>query len=81
MEVNFLKQFLIDYNLKAVDVYSKTGQNKNTFTKWLKYENDAQLPQHFILSVLKEFPYVDLAKYFPTHAEIIKLSNERTVSL
>lgn len=72
MEPNFLKRFLLDNNLKAVDVYTKTGNNKNTFTKWFTLKDDAMLPQTFILTLIKEFPDIDLTQYFPCHAEIIR---------
>lgn len=71
------KQFLDENKLTAKLLVEKTGYNKNTFTKWNKLKSDSKLPQDFILALMKEFPDIDLMKYFPTHAEIIILYRER----
>lgn len=68
--------FLKENNLKAIDLVNVTGYNKNTFTKWRKLTSDEKLPQDFILKLTKSYPHIELADYFPTHAEIIKLYKE-----
>lgn len=69
-----LKSFLKENGLTSKEVCAKTGYNKNTFTNWMKLDDDYKLPQDFILKLLKEYPQIFLIDYFPTHAEIIKLS-------
>ena len=74
-QFNF-KSFLKDNNITSKSLVEKTGYNKNTFTKWSTLETDAKLPQDFILSISKEFPEVNLVKYFPTHAKIMRQYNK-----
>ena len=57
-------------------IIEKTSLNKNTLTKWNKLTSDKDIQQESILKLLRAFPEIDLAKYFPTHAEIIRLSKK-----
>ncbi len=58
-------------------IIEKTSLNKNTLTKWNKLTSDKDIQQESILKLLRAFPKIDLAKYFPTHAEIIRLSKKK----
>lgn len=74
-------KFLKENKLRAINLVEITGYNKNTFTKWRTLNSDEKIPQDFILALLKNYPEIDLVKYFPTHAEIIKMSKKATNDL
>lgn len=67
------KKFLSDNGLTAKELVDTTGYNKNTFTKWSNLESDTKIPQDFILSILKNYPNINLSIYFPTHAAILEI--------
>jgi transcriptional regulator with XRE-family HTH domain len=71
-----LKRFIKENGLTAKEISSITGYNKNTLTNWMKLESDEKLPQDFILTLLREYPHIDISKYFTTHSEIIELSTK-----
>lgn len=74
MEGFSFNRFLKENKLTAKELVRVTGYNKNTFTKWQGLKTDAKISQDFILCILREYPHISLEKYFPTHAEIIKLA-------
>lgn len=72
-----LKTFIKDNNLTAKELADKSGYNKNTITNWSKLNDDSKIPQNFILFLLESYPDIDLTKYFPVHAKIIRLAKKR----
>ena len=73
-QVNDINPF---YSLAISDSDKKTIHCViHTLTKWNKLTSDKDIQQESILKLLRAFPNIPLVKYFPTHAEIIRLSKK-----
>lgn len=69
-----LKRFIKDNNLTNKIVCYVTGYNKNTLTKWCRYDSDEKIPLDFIYKLMNEYPDLDYKKYFPTYAKILQIT-------